>query len=283
MIKLLLPIVITLITLQLKSQEINTRQEAIKLLDEKQNRGFFIMEKVKRIDGVEEEICRRLIGYTLENEYLIYKMAPEQHQGGQVTYVNPKLLLINLTDSLSLEKIIGEKNTKAEKYFSLYISYKNYKICMTSHVDVETKFQRNVLAQWNSESELLYKAMRVLKSTLNPDEKAETKLFKFKNEYLKTDKTKEITEEQRKYIVQANAANDAKDYKSALLLYRKALDVNKFSYPEAYFNMALILSYLEHYYQATYAMQAYLILAPNAEDARKAQDKIYEWELNIKQ
>lgn len=36
------------------------------------------------------------------------------------------------------------------------------------------------------------------------------------------------------------------------------------------------------YYDAVYAMKQYLILSPEAEDARKAQDKIYEWELNIK-
>jgi hypothetical protein len=46
--------------------------------------------------------------------------------------------------------------------------------------------------------------------------------------------------------------------------------------------MALILAHSGYFYQATYAMKAYLILMPDAEDARKAQDKIYEWEMYIK-
>ena len=91
--------------------------------------------------------------------------------------------------------------------------------------------------------------------------------------------SKEINEAQRRYIVQANALNDTKDYSNALIMYQKAIEVNKISYPNAYFNMALIYAESNQYYQAIFAMKQYLILAPDAEDARKAQDKIYEWEI----
>ena len=120
-----------------------------------------------------------------------------------------------------------------------------------------------------------------MKSTFDPNEKEEKKLANLKEESTKIGVSKEINEAQRRYIVQANALNDTKDYSNALIMYQKAIEVNKISYPNAYFNMALIYAESNQYYQAIFAMKQYLILVPDAEDARKAQDKIYEWELNI--
>ena len=51
-----------------------------------------------------------------------------------------------------------------------------------------------------------------------------------------------ISEEQRKYILQANALNDNKDYQSAIQYYDKAFAVNPVSYPAGYYNLALIAS-----------------------------------------
>ncbi|HKI76997.1 MAG TPA: tetratricopeptide repeat protein [Ignavibacteriaceae bacterium] len=91
-----------------------------------------------------------------------------------------------------------------------------------------------------------------------------------------------ITEEQRKFLVQANVRNDEKKYTEALALYEKALKINPFTYPSAYYNMALISAQLKKYKYAIFNMRKYLMLVPEAEDARKGQDKIYEWELNLK-
>ena len=44
------------------------------------------------------------------------------------------------------------------------------------------------------------------------------------------------------------------------------------------FNRALILEKCECYDEAIREMKRYMQLSPNAPDARKAQDKIYEWE-----
>lgn len=93
---------------------------------------------------------------------------------------------------------------------------------------------------------------------------------------------KTITEEQRKLIVQANYFNDKKDYPNALEFYDQAMQLNSYSYPEAYYNMALIAAEMKTYSYAILNMRKYLLLMPEAEDARKAQDKIYEWELNMK-
>lgn len=88
-----------------------------------------------------------------------------------------------------------------------------------------------------------------------------------------------ITEEQRKYIVQANAMNEKKDYIKAINYYKKALSINTVSYPSAYYNLALLYAQIENFKLAIINMKKYLALAPDAEDARKAKDKIYEWEI----
>ncbi len=91
-----------------------------------------------------------------------------------------------------------------------------------------------------------------------------------------------LTEEQRKYIVQANAANKAMNYEKAIELYTTVAKINPTSYPEGYYNMALIAAEMKNYSFAIFNMKKYLIISPDASDARAAQDKIYEWELNIK-
>lgn len=87
-----------------------------------------------------------------------------------------------------------------------------------------------------------------------------------------------VSEEQRKFIVQANSFNERKDYTRAIDLYNKAVEVDKFAYPAAYLNMALLSAQVQNYEGAIFQMKKYLMLVPDAEDARSAQDKIYEWE-----
>jgi tetratricopeptide (TPR) repeat protein len=87
-----------------------------------------------------------------------------------------------------------------------------------------------------------------------------------------------VSEEQRRYIVQANALTQKKDYAQAVSLYEKALEISPFSYPAAYYNMALLSAQDGRYTAAIINMKKYLLLVPEAEDARAAQDKIYEWE-----
>ena len=88
-----------------------------------------------------------------------------------------------------------------------------------------------------------------------------------------------VTEEQRRFIVQANALSQRKDYAGAVDLYLKALDVDPVAYPGAYFNLALLSAQMEQYKPAIDYMKQYLLLVPEAKDARSGQDKIYEWEL----
>lgn len=88
----------------------------------------------------------------------------------------------------------------------------------------------------------------------------------------------QVPEEQRRFIVQANALTQKKEFAKALALYEQALAVNPYSYPAAHYNMALISAQQGRYTAAITAMKKYLMMVPDAEDARTAQDKIYEWE-----
>ena len=91
-----------------------------------------------------------------------------------------------------------------------------------------------------------------------------------------------MPEEQRKYIVQANALSRIKDYDGAIDLYQKAIHVDPVSYPGAYFNLALLYAQTTQFDMAISCMKQYLLLVPEAKDARSAQDKIYEWEIMMK-
>ena len=88
-----------------------------------------------------------------------------------------------------------------------------------------------------------------------------------------------MSEEQRKYVVQANAMRQRKKYVEAIDLYLKAINVDPVSYPDAYFDLALLSAQLHRYTTAMSYMKQYLDLVPDGKDARSAQDKIYEWEI----
>ena len=87
-----------------------------------------------------------------------------------------------------------------------------------------------------------------------------------------------VSEDQRRYIVQANAANKLKQFSKAIELYNKAIDIDATAYPAAYLNVALLQAQKHKIYEAIYYMKKYLMLEPESMDARSAQDKIYEWE-----
>jgi tetratricopeptide (TPR) repeat protein len=113
------------------------------------------------------------------------------------------------------------------------------------------------------------------------NEEFEKELSGFQKEakiYIALSDKPSITEEQRRFIVQANAFNNDKEYSKALDYFEKAIQVNSVSYPSCYYNMALIAAQLKRYKYAVFNMKKYLMLLPDAPDARAAQDKIYEWE-----
>lgn len=86
-----------------------------------------------------------------------------------------------------------------------------------------------------------------------------------------------MPESARRYMVQAEDAVREKKFDAAADLYKQALDVAPL-WPEGHFNRALVLGETGSYASAVSEMKRYLLLVPNASNARAAQDKIYVWE-----
>jgi len=80
-----------------------------------------------------------------------------------------------------------------------------------------------------------------------------------------------------KFKVQAEFAVQEKRLDKAIELYGKALEVVPW-WPEGHYNLALVLGETRKYRDAMLEMKRYLLLAPDAPEARAAQDKIYQWE-----
>jgi tetratricopeptide (TPR) repeat protein len=87
----------------------------------------------------------------------------------------------------------------------------------------------------------------------------------------------QLPEDARKFKVQAEFAVQEKRFDRAVELYGKALDIAPW-WPEGHFNRALILGETKKYWDAIREMKRYLLLVPDASDARAAQDKIYVWD-----
>lgn len=87
-----------------------------------------------------------------------------------------------------------------------------------------------------------------------------------------------VSEAQRKLFIQADKFNQQKNYIEAIKLYNKAITIDQTAFPEAHLNLALLFAQANFFDYAILCMKKYLLLEPEADDARNAQDKIYEWE-----
>lgn len=90
----------------------------------------------------------------------------------------------------------------------------------------------------------------------------------------------QLPEEARKFKVQAEDAVHDKEFVAAVDLYGQAIKIAPW-WPEGHFNRALVLGETKEYKTAIIEMKRYLALAPNAPNARAAQDKIYAWERKV--
>jgi tetratricopeptide (TPR) repeat protein len=86
-----------------------------------------------------------------------------------------------------------------------------------------------------------------------------------------------LSEEARRLKVQAEGAVRDKKFKDAAEFYGELLRIAPW-WPEGYFNRAVIFGELKKFPMAIQEMKRYLLLAPNAPNARTVQDNIYEWE-----
>jgi tetratricopeptide (TPR) repeat protein len=97
-----------------------------------------------------------------------------------------------------------------------------------------------------------------------------------------TEQKPEFPEDARRFRVQAETAVREKRFDDAARSYREALQAASW-WPEGRFNRSLLLGELKRYDEAIREMKRYLALAPDAPNARAAQDKIYEWEGRARQ
>lgn len=86
-----------------------------------------------------------------------------------------------------------------------------------------------------------------------------------------------IPEEARAFKVQAEAAVREKRLWDAVDRFGMALDISP-AWAAGHFNLALVYGELDLPGLATAEMNKYLKLAPDAKNARAAQDKVYEWQ-----
>ncbi|MEI7595041.1 MAG: tetratricopeptide repeat protein [Bacteroidota bacterium] len=87
----------------------------------------------------------------------------------------------------------------------------------------------------------------------------------------------EISELARRFMIQAQTATENKKYVDAVHLWSSAIAIAPY-YPIAYINRSLLWEILNSNDKAVSDLECYIKLAPEAEDARSVQDKIYEME-----
>ncbi|MDD2241987.1 MAG: tetratricopeptide repeat protein [Bacteroidales bacterium] len=140
-----------------------------------------------------------------------------------------------------------------------------------------------IYMSWNEEGKVLCNMLYTLQYRMN-QKYFDRELRRLKDlKEREAGKTQTVEENQRRYIVQASAATNQQLYSKAIDYFSRAVSINPLSYPVAYYNMALLNSQIELFGTAIMNMKKYLLLAPDAPDARVAQDKIYEWEANFQQ
>ena len=86
-----------------------------------------------------------------------------------------------------------------------------------------------------------------------------------------------ITEDIRRFQVMAVSAVQEKRFGDAANDYIKALKIAPW-WPQGHFNVAILMGQLHYYDEAIDHMKKYLMLVPDAPNARAAQDQIYKWQ-----
>jgi len=172
---------------------------------------------------------------------------------------NAILYFSDLTDSIKYSMV----NLKA------VLELKNFNL----HKNITGKYTYSVF------EELRKDLMLIQKQLMTKIDESQLIVFEQKAlEYRKLRIKPPVSEEQRKYIVQANSMTQLKNYSEAIKLYDKAIESDQTN-PIVYYNQALLLARVRRFETAINRMKKYLLLSPDASDARSAQDKIYEWEV----
>jgi tetratricopeptide (TPR) repeat protein len=113
--------------------------------------------------------------------------------------------------------------------------------------------------------------------TLKTDPAAEAAFPDVARKYRETPVKPELSEEAHKYAVQGDFAIENKNLPVAIDRYTDALKIAPW-WPEGYLKRGQLLAEIGQDDAAVADMKKFLLLAPDAKEAREAQDNIYKWE-----
>lgn len=212
-------------------------------------------------------------GYDLDNKLIINKKKPHfEIYDDRLELANigsDKKLIIRFTDlrdqNLKVIKLKNYKDTEEHSVLELKNMWFDYNVDWLADYLYAIKFFLYEKPQIDRTNDSIRVADSVHFSILAA-------------KYREMEVKPTVAEEQRKYIIQANSFTNDKLYEQAIEVYKKALAIDPVAYPAAYYNMALLLAEKKYFEEAIKNMKKYLLLVPDASDARAAQDKIYEWE-----
>lgn len=128
--------------------------------------------------------------------------------------------------------------------------------------------------------EALARAIITLKQLSGPLQAQAVAFEKSAADYRAANPRPQPGELQRQREVQAEAMVADKQFLRAAETYEQAVTEAPL-WPQGHFNFALVLESLGDYEWAISEMKRYLALVPDAENARAALDKIYEWETHL--
>lgn len=86
-----------------------------------------------------------------------------------------------------------------------------------------------------------------------------------------------LPEDARKHVVRGEILVKEGNFEQAAAEYKKAMQIAPYA-TQLHYNAALINAELKEYAEAIHQMNIYLKAAPDAPNARAAQDEIYKWE-----
>jgi tetratricopeptide (TPR) repeat protein len=133
----------------------------------------------------------------------------------------------------------------------------------------------------NESADRFADALFVLANSPPPDVSQDAEFQRTVQQYRDAGGRLAVSEEVRAHRIGAEAAVKEKRFEDAVNEFGEALKLAPW-WPQGHYNRALILAELGAYGAACRGMKRYLLLEPDAQNARQVQDKIYAWQAKVK-
>ena len=249
--------------------------------------AFVLFAKFVYAQTAELDKAKAVVAEMLKNEFEISVLVPCADKIGYV-YEPLNILPLNVTVSDDRIELTYQNNSRTILYTdNLHrFKYKSDTVLSISRIAFQytppSKSRLKKYPDYESDYVKLKKNFIFLRNSYVERIHDLSKFKPIADKYRALTVKPPMSEEVRKYIVQANLSNQQKQYLRAISLYNNAIELDPTVYPAAYSNLALLSAQLTNFDDAIFYMKKYLMLVPEAEDARSSQDKIYEWELSAK-